>query len=80
MTVFERLQQKIKNQHGIDTYDFKRLRPGNWMRLDGAFVWEAKTTKAWTIGSTWTATELLKSPNTIIVENPFGELEVFPDD
>jgi len=80
MTVFDRLQQKIKSQLGINAKDFTRNHPGKWMRSQGAFVWEATTDGGYTIGSTWTASELLNSSTISMVEHCFKEIELFPND
>ena len=73
MTTFERLQRKIKKQTGIRLEGFRRTRAGGNALAQGGSSWEAsllndgqeyspyKTCHYITVGSYYTATELLKA-------------------
>lgn len=59
-TKFERLKERIKKDTGIELNNFKRTYVGIHERCSGAFVWVANNGNQ-LIGSTETATNLLKS-------------------
>ena len=58
----ERLARKIERELGIkcDPCTFQRTYAGYWMRTQGAFSWIMNTTRGGTIGSMYTASELVK--------------------
>jgi hypothetical protein len=86
MTVFERLQKRLKQDYNIDAVNFHRTYAGINMKSQGAFVWEARLIEypLTVIGSQWSAKELLKSKKIIIQgESQYdggGDYAVYPDD
>jgi len=42
MTNFEKLKQRIKEDLGIETYDFKRTYVSHNMKSSGAFIWSCR--------------------------------------
>jgi len=78
MTKFEKLAKKLHDTFGYDLTDFKRTYAGSKMRKAGAFVWEAKLGH-YTVGSTWTVTELLKAKTILQEYCGFCEIELFPN-
>lgn len=65
-TTFEKLSEKIKLDLGREVINFRRCYAGHHQRSGGAFVWDAtdKVT-GHSVGSTFPATELLKSKTLI---------------
>ncbi len=59
MTKFEKLALKIEKDLGLKAENFKRAYVGKHQKSSGAFVWFA-CLKCGTIGSCYSATELLK--------------------
>lgn len=78
MTKFERLAIRLEKMFGAKPTDFQRTYAGINMKRGGSFVWEAKLGIA-TIGSCWTATELLKAKNIIQQRSGWNEIEIIPD-
>jgi len=69
MTTFEKLAKRIKKDTGIELVNFRRTYAGHWQKSNGNWVWGAydKDNFANDIGSTYTATELLKSKKKLIL-------------
>ena len=68
MTTFDKLSIKIENDLGIRTENFYRTYAGIHEKSRGTFVWSAnKVPFSGTIGSSYTATELLKKDKLEIV-------------
>lgn len=73
MKTFDRLKKKIKDDTGLELYDFKRTRHGKFGLSCGGFSWVAKDKKSGcTVGSGVNATELLKKDKIIIIENIYN--------
>jgi len=83
MKTFDKLRNKIKNDLDIDLLEFRRMYVGHWQRSAGAFVWCAIVDRRkdgsinhYDIGSTFSATELLKQKKPLIISR---DGEVLPD-
>ena len=62
MTTFDKLKIRIKKDLNIELENFERSYVGHWQRSKGAWVWFANIKgTATSIGSTESATDLLKS-------------------
>lgn len=75
-STFQKLADKIKNDLEIEAINFVRHYPGHHQRSGGAFVWSAGgKNRICSIGSSFSATELLKSKSLILGD--FGN-EIYP--
>lgn len=69
MTTFEKLAKRIKKDCDIELEAFERLYVGHWQRSNGAWVWIAyRKGTPFGIGSSWSATDLLKSKKPIVYQ------------
>jgi len=80
MTVFEKLQKKIKQDTGLSLDKFKRTYAGVHMKASGAHTWVAYfKNERMTIGSVYSATELLKAKKLCVIwGDPFPD--IMPED
>lgn len=77
MTVFEKLAIKIEKDLGYKLINFERSYAGIHERSRGAFVWTAnRSPSSGTVGSTTSATELLKKDKLEIVGGPSIQIEI----
>ena len=68
MTTFEKLKIKIKEDTGLDLYDFKRTRHSKLGLSSGGFSWVAKEKgTGMIVGSGISATNLLKLDKITII-------------
>jgi hypothetical protein len=80
MSTFIKLQIRLKNELGIDLFNFKRTRVGCWQKSLGAAVWIAQSSEHnIDYGSSYTATELLKCKKLCIYNNS-AFIEILPND
>jgi hypothetical protein len=77
MTVFEKLAIKIKADLGFSVENFERTYAGIHERSRGAFVWTCKRKVSGVIiGSTSTATELLKKDKLVYIGGSTVQIEI----
>ena len=83
MTIFEKLAIRLKKDLDITCKNYRRMYVGYWQRSSGAFVWCAtidrdkdEHTPHFDIGSTFSATDLLKESNPLIITR---DGEIIPD-
>lgn len=83
MTTFEKLAIRLKKDLDISAKNYRRMYVGYWQRSSGAFVWCATTdrdkdehTGHYDIGSTFSATLLLRENNPLIISR---DGEILPD-
>ena len=70
-TTFDKLQKRLMDDLGLSAKDFRRTRCGKWERSSGAWSWDAvdASTGQRTVGSQYSATELLKSKKMSIYQD-----------
>jgi len=69
MTTFERLAKRIEKDTGLKLVGFRRTGAGYWQKAQGSWVWAAYNSEnlAHDVGSCYTATELLKSKEPLVL-------------
>jgi hypothetical protein len=77
MTVFEKLAIKIEEDLGYQVENFERTYAGIHERSRGAFTWTCKRKVSGVIiGSTSTATELLKQDKLVLIGGSSSQIEI----
>lgn len=78
MKTFEKLVIRLKELFGedLEVYHIKSLHSGPWQKQAGAWSWFAYTSSG-TIGSSETATELIKCQRIGFISEPCGDFSIY---
>ncbi len=82
MTTFDKLRQKIKQELGYNLFKPERTYAGCNMKCRGAFTWWGWTSKfeMKRIGSTYPASELIKSKHYLTSDEAWDGVEIYPEE